>query len=198
MERTYPLLWPQGRPRTPSHNITYSRFDVTPSQAQREMIEEINRLGGRQIVISTDQRVKRDGTLYARDLNRTPDDPGVAVYFERKGERVCFCCDRYMRIWENMRAIGKTIEAMRGIERWGSTEMLDRAFTGFAALPAPSSENHPHWSDVLGVSMTADAVTVEQAYRKKAKTAHPDHGGSAEEMTVLNRAREEALEAING
>jgi len=193
MERAFPLLWPQGRKRTPAHQVTLSRFDVPPSQAQREMIEEIQRMGGRSIVISTNQRAKLDGTLYAKDLNRTPDDAGVAVYFERKGQRVCFCCDRYHRVWENMRAIGKSIEAMRGIERWGSAEMLDCAFTGFVALPAPSDESE--WWNVLGVSRSATVAEIENAYRAKAKLAHPDLGGSAADMAALNQAKDSAMEA---
>ena len=188
MEQAYPLQWPQGRSRTPRHKVTYSRFDVTPSKAQSEMLGEIQRMGGRNIVVSTDRRVKRDGTLYARDLQSTPDDAGVAVYFERKGQRVCFCCDRYGKIWENMRAIGKTIEAMRGIERWGSAEMLDQAFTGFTALP-PADEKRPWWV-VLGVSESASAKEANDAWRAKCKDA------SEAELYELNAAREESRNTI--
>jgi hypothetical protein len=43
-------------------------------------------------------------------------DPGVAVYFTYKGNEVVLCCDTYERIWENVYAIGKTIENLRAIE----------------------------------------------------------------------------------
>ncbi len=159
------------------------------------MIGEIQRMGGRNIVISTNVQTKRDGTPYAKDIGRIPDDAGVAVYFERKGSRVCFCCDLYQKIWENMRAIGKTIEAMRGIERWGSAEMLDRAFTGFAALPAPEGHNQPHWTHVLGLDRHSTPQMIELRYRTLAKKQHPDHGGSDEAMARLNKARREGLES---
>lgn len=189
MELAYPLQWPAGRPRTKPWEVTYSRFDTTPGKAQREMLVEIQRMGGDDIIVSTNQRVKRDGTLYAVDLNKTPDDAGVAVYFTRKGDRVCFCCDLYARVWENMRAIGKTIEAMRGIERWGSAEMLDQAFTGFTALPSPDSvtESQSAWWTVLDVSPNATKDEINQARRHKAK------GASEAELYRLNIARDEAL-----
>lgn len=73
------------------------------------------------------------------------------------------------------------------IERWGSTDLLDRAFTGFAALPAGRS----CW-DVLGIPPGSPPEKVDAAYRALAKSLHPDAGGSDDEMAALNRAREEA------
>ncbi|KAF8582449.1 TPR-like protein [Ramaria rubella] len=43
---------------------------------------------------------------------------------------------------------------------------------------------------VLGVSRDADKRTVKRAYRKKAKTAHPDKGGSEATMAAVNQAYE--------
>ncbi len=200
VERTFPLLWPEGRPRTHPNKVGYSRFDVTAGQAQDHMLYQIHLMGGKQVVISTDQRVKKDGTLYARDMNRSVDDAGVAVYFERNGQRVCFCCDKYYLIWENMRSIGKTIEAMRGIERWGSAEDLDRAFTGFTALPAPGQAHSQQWWIVLGIDRDASVDDIKTAYRRKAKDLHSDvTGGSDQAMSELNVARDQALmERENG
>ncbi len=182
MERAYPLQWPADRPRTPYEEREDSRFDVTPDRAQRDMRHQIEMMGGEDIIVSTNQRVRRDGMIYAADLGRTPDDPGVAVYFKRKDRRMCFACDQYPRIWENMRAIGKTIRALRGIERWGSHEMMDRAFTGFAALPPPDPSTlsvaptgpdqlPPPWHEVLGVEPTAAWSEIRTAYREKMREA---------------------------
>ena len=186
MEQVFPLQWPAGRPRTASHRRAYSRFDVTPGKAQNEMHAEISKMGGRNVVVSTNLRVRQDGGIYAADANKTPDDPGVAVYFERKGDRVAFCCDQYPRIWENMRAIGKTIEAMRGIERWGSAEMLDRAFTGFTALPSGA----PPWWETLGCSRDAGKHEMNAAYRAKARGASEAH------LKALNLAKDDAFASL--
>lgn len=87
-----------------------------------------------------------------------------------------------------MRAIGKTVEAMRGIERWGASDMLDRAFTGFEALAAPEQ-----WWQVLGVGQSASRDEISRAYREKARTAHPDQGGSDAAMARLNAARDQGI-----
>ncbi|KIL56237.1 hypothetical protein M378DRAFT_37691, partial [Amanita muscaria Koide BX008] len=43
---------------------------------------------------------------------------------------------------------------------------------------------------VLGVARDADGKTIKKAYRKKAKLAHPDKGGSEAKMATLNEAYE--------
>ena len=48
--------------------------------------------------------------------------------------------------------LAKSIEAMRGIERWGPSQMMERTFTGFAALPEKSGSD---WWDVLQVRRDA-------------------------------------------
>jgi curved DNA-binding protein CbpA len=42
--------------------------------------------------------------------------------------------------------------------------------------------------DVLGVPRDADTAAIRKAYRRKAKTAHPDGGGNAEAFAALERA----------
>src|SRR5689334_9122873 len=50
------------------------------------------------------------------------DDPGVAVYFKRKGQELCIACDKYLRVSDNLHAVGIAIEAFRTIERHGTGE----------------------------------------------------------------------------
>lgn len=181
----YPLHWPEGVPRTPLQAREHSRFKVTPDRARRGLLQEIDRLvlgsearGWRVnrdlIVISTNLRLRQDGEPMMSQ--RPPEDTGVAVYFERKGTRLSFACDRWRTIHDNMHAISKTIEALRGIERWGATDMLERAFKGFEALPGPGTEN---WSQVLGVLPHTPTIDVRRAYHRLRKLHHPDHGGNA-------------------
>lgn len=187
MTDAYPLAWPHGWPRTKSRQR--ARFDMTMDRATREVVNEIARLGGRYVVISTNIPVRRDGLPYA---NARPNnaDPGVAVYFERKGKQMVFACDKWDQVKDNIRAVCKTIEAMRGIERWGASDMMERAFSAFTAIEPPRSP----WG-VLGVKPNATREEVEAAYRAKAKEVHPDTGGSTAAMAELNQARDDALRA---
>jgi hypothetical protein len=94
-------------------------------------------------------------------------DTGVAIYFIRKGKQMCIHCDRWDRVEDNIHAIAKTIEAMRGIERWGTGDMVDATFTGVLAISAPDD-----WRTVLGHPTTLEQA--EAAYRKAARSA-PGH-----------------------
>jgi len=139
-------------------------------------------------VLSSNLALRNDGLPYANQ--RQPSDPGAAVYFQRRGKSLVFACDRWDKVEHNLRAIAKTIEALRGIERWGSSDLMERAFNGFEALPAPEQ-----WWQVLGVGQGAGRDEISRAYRDKARAAHPDQGGSHAAMARLNAARDQALSA---
>ena len=77
-------------------------------------------------------RLRLDGLPYS---NQTPPaDKGVAVYFTHKKQAMCFACDRWDRVQDNIYAIAMTIQALRGIERWGSGSMVEQAFLSVSTL----------------------------------------------------------------
>ncbi len=102
------------------------------------------------------------------------EDPGVAIYYSWKGEQYCLSCDKYKDISDNMQAINKTIEAIRGIERWGTGEMMRAAFQGFKELPPPPPEPEFDPYKVLGVGLGSSNDEIKAAYRVLAKKYHPD------------------------
>ena len=134
------------------------------------LLHEIHLLGGTLPVLSTNMPL-RLGRVCPTLNFRQPEDKGVAVYFTLKGQQMCFACDRWDSVADNVHAIRKTIEALRGIERWGTGDMVQQAFTGFIALPS----NSP-WA-VLGLKPDANPDEIKAAYREKARTATPDQGG---------------------
>lgn len=139
------------------------------------------------VVISTDIPTRLDGLPRS---DRTASDPGAAVYWRKGSHTRCMAIDRYRRTADNLAAIAATLEAMRAVERHGGAEILDRAFTGFVALPAPEQ-----WFTVLGVSAHATRDQIEEAFRALAMKHHPDRpGGSDTEMSRINTARDEGLQ----
>ncbi|MCW5943264.1 MAG: hypothetical protein KIS66_13615 [Fimbriimonadaceae bacterium] len=178
----FPCRWPATRPRTPEAKREAGRFKVASKTAGAELERELNLFGATSAVL----------TLNYAEQKRAPE---AALWFGWNGAERVIACDRYLSRDANVRAIGLTIEAMRGIERWGTGEMLEQAMTGFSALPPPNATivvaERP-WYEVLGVFPSAPVEVCETVYRTLSKSAHPDAGGSSERMAELNRAIEEA------
>jgi hypothetical protein len=204
MIEAYPLSWPEGRPRTPRHAREAARFDTSLARARDGVINQIEIMGGRYtwmkretaLIISSNLTLRQDGLPYANQ--RQPEDPGVAVYFTYKKRQMCFACDRWTKVEDNMQAIAKTIEALRGIARWGTGDMMEAAFKGFAALPAPGASKH--WRDLLDVPDTGtkaeQLARARMHYRACASANHPDKGGDTNKMAEYNNAWDQALKEI--
>lgn len=190
--QAYPLTWPDGWPRTPDHKRKRTApFKIGADKARRELTEELRRLGAREVVVSTNTATRRDGMPYADASRRIIRDPGVAVYFTLKGRQLSMARDTYERIEDNLRSIGLAVAAIRAVERHGGSHMMERAFSGFAAIAPPTS----CWV-VLGIKPGSTVDEVRAAWRKKIVTAHPDAGGSTDDTVELNRARDAALREI--
>ena len=189
---SYPLSWPLGRPRSPER--WDASFTSSFASARDGLLHELRLMGADGLVLSTNVELRRDGLPYA---GRTPDDPGVAVYFSWRKQQYAFACDCWQKVEHNLQAIRKTIEAVRGIARWGTGEMVSAAFTGFLALPEEASPaSCQAWWEILGVDRLASRDEINVAYRYLAKISHPDQPrGSHELMQRLNEARRLGLEA---
>lgn len=212
----YPLQWPVGWKRTPASSRSVGRFnkkrtqttrygdgtshswqrseDVTIGEATMRLLAELERMGVPEydVVISSNLQLRLDGL--PRSGQAQPADPGVAVYWRDGGRDRCMAIDLYSKVEQNIAALAATIDAMRAIERHGGAAILDRAFTGFTALPAPivAGMSRPWW-EVLQVPRDAKREDVKAAYRRLASAAHPDKGGTEKAMAELNVAQEQAL-----
>lgn len=182
----YPLCWPPGRPRESARQP--SRFKVQSfSRVRDELLNELKLLRARSVILSSNLRLRQDGLPLAGQAQ--PADPGVAVYFTYKTREVCFACDRWRKIEDNMQAIRHTIEALRGIARWGTGDMVDAAFSGFSQLPAHAPP--PPWYVTLGCHSHAPTEDVKRIYRELAGRWHPDrNGGDDAKAKEINAAYE--------
>lgn len=187
--QAYPLTWPIGRKRWSGFRAR-AAFKMSDSDKVAHLHDELDRLNARDIVISTN----RPPYSRAKQIS----DPGVAVYFTRKGKELCIACDKWDKVEDNLHAVGLAIQAMRGLERWGTGDMVDAAFTGFTALPesiimGPGTARN--WWEVLQVSPDADFDIIEAAYKRLLHKAHPDKGGNATTFMELQEAFKQAKEA---
>lgn len=194
----YPLRWPEGWKRTPSYQrktATFSRQGkaLTVFDGVQRVLDELQRLGVHQddVIVSTNLQTRLDGL--PRSNQGRPGDPGVCVYWKpAKHPMRCMAVDRYDEVQDNLAAVAATLEAMRSIERHGGAAILDRAFTGFAALPAPDSGRRDWWT-VLGLQPEASATDIREAFNRLAREHHPDRGGSNERMAEIILARDAGL-----
>ena len=203
----FPLTWPAGWKRTPSHQRQVSKFgkrrtrenaaystleDLTIGEALDRLTAELQRLGARAVLISSNLRTRLDGLPYSNQP--APDDPGVAVYFRLNKQDRCLACDRYRRVAGNIAAIAAHVEALRAIDRYG-VGTLDQAFAGYTALPhSPAFD----WRLEFGLSPQQPVTLedVETIFRNLARVRHPDAGGTVDGMTRLTQARDAARKEL--
>lgn len=190
----YPLQWPEGWPRTESWKRGKPQFGAQFARDRDSVFRQLKR--GRRasnIVITSDLPTRNDGMPYA---NASCSDPGIAVWWIEKGRERVLACDRWRHINYNLRAIDLTLEALRGLDRWGASEVVERAFAGFAALPpgADAPRGPRPWRDVIGGSWPEGIdrdelfVIAKSRYRKAIEAAHPDRGGDPAVAAELNVA----------
>jgi len=120
------------------------------------------------------------------------DDPGVAVYFRLSGRDQVFACDKWDRVPDNIASIAAHVEAIRAIDRYG-VGTRERALEGYRAA-IPASVDDVPWRDVLGVELGTVWHDVVAAYHARVHEAHPDKGGSREQMERVKQAFEAAKE----
>lgn len=195
----FPLAWPEGWKRVASYNRKEATFTkggrrLTIMNGSERVLEELEKLGvhSDDVIISSNVRTRLDGLPRAGEPK--PSDPGVCVYWRKTSNEPmrCMAVDRYLEVADNLAAIAATLEAMRAIQRHGGAAILDRAFTGFAALPAPAGGRRDWWT-VLGLTSSAGRDEILAKHRELARENHPDRGGDAQRMADINAARDEAL-----
>jgi hypothetical protein len=196
----FPLSWPIGWKRTQRYSrksrapFRSRGQSMTVGEAVRRLTGELQRLGVRSgdFIVSSNLETRLDGLPYANQ--REPDDSGVAVYFRLRNADRVMACDTWTRVADNLAAIAGHIDAIRRVDRYG-VGSLDQAFAGYVGLPAKGET----WRATLGFGPDdqVDIAKVEQAFRDRARSAHPDiEGGSHDAMASLTMARDEAKRAL--
>lgn len=183
-----------------------SRFTSTWRDTEELLLREIDALGGKRVAIGVDipeTDFKINGELRARARAATP---AVEVAFESKHGPLLYRCDRYatgpyynkMEDWQhNVRAIALTLEALRAVDRHGSSHSGEQ-YTGFKAITSgrtsdffPSVAAADLWlrsEEVLGF-VGGEGLSLKEAYRSAARVHHPDRGGSPEMWAKVDEAK---------
>lgn len=187
----FPLQWPAGWKRTAAASRKRATFGkkgatgtarLTVAEALKRVRTVLQQMGVRDfnMIISANVPLRQDGL--PRSGAPEPADPGVAVYWQDTSKdgwpRRCMAIDMYDRAADNLAAVAATLDAMRAVQRHGGAEILDRTFTGFAAIEHKPGDQS-HWSVILGCDRNANTSEVRQAFLRARSAAHPDRDGGA-------------------
>lgn len=185
MERK-PLAWPENEPRTPGMERQGKSLFLTPISRTLDQLErELLRFGATDIVLSIDTPFR--GKIA---------DTAAALFFSLPGPRaISITCDMFLKQDDNVRGLYKIVESMRTIERFGGSNVSQKAFSGFAALPPPKD----CWKTLgiskgigAGLSPKLKREFVMEAFRDRAREGH----AAGADMAALTEARDEALKQL--
>lgn len=144
---------------------------------------EIAAKGGTDVVIGIvcdEGQISMSGALKAGSRTAVRH-PGAEVSFELPdGRRLVFHTDAYGDLRQNLRAIGKGLEALRAVDRYGITS-TDEQYAGFQQLTAGGPD----------ASRGARLVELHGSVAKALKVTHPDHGGDAGQFADVQAYRQQ-------
>lgn len=198
--------WPNNR--TPSHARKRATFRASYNDTLSLLESELEKLRAKHVIIQAGfepKDIRNDG--WPRSSARPKNDPGVIVSFQTGKGPLSFPCDRFDAWEDNLRAIAKSLEALRAVDRYGVTRGEEQ-YKGFAQLPAPEAAGKmtrteaaeflsAHSSFHSNMILTLSG-SFREAYRQAARRLHPDvNGGSHDQFVKLGQA-EAILNEVHG
>lgn len=148
------------------------------SQTQTELGIEFERWG----VTEWDTNYPRGARL--EGFNQDETSKTVTLRYIKDGKTINLSMGKQARAVDNLRVLYLAIKSIRLNEKRGIGEVVEQAYLQLAG----AITFNPY--EVLGVFETAPIEVVEAAYKARVRSAHPDAGGSTQEMTKLNKAIE--------
>lgn len=182
---------------TPGYQQKSAPFRASYPDTLDLLESELNKIHAKGILIQAyfyRKDIRNDGWPRA---SARPSKQGVIVTFEKHSwsggkaviSTMSLPCDRF-KVWEdNLRAIAKSLEALRMVDRYGVTRNNEQ-YRGFTALPPAEDKDsrmaaieflsqHTNWS------ISQVEKDLNGAYRSAARVLHPDKAGTHELFVQL-------------
>jgi hypothetical protein len=119
-------------------------------------------------------------------MRQTEEDRTVHLTYHKDGRPVKLTMGKQARAVDNLRVLYLAVEAMRMNEKRGLGEVIQDAYLQLAG-PEPTIDPY----QLLGIRPDASIEFAEAAWKFMMKSAHPDAGGSEEQVKKLNAAIEQ-------
>lgn len=200
--------WPAGRTATPAPSRVRGPFRMTYERIKAELLEELRKLGAREVVLLADADAAQFTRYGELRVDAKMRGPGIVLRFvDSDDRRQEYACDTYQHWHDNLRAIGLTLEALRGIDRWGAIAK-GAQYEGMKALPAQAGQGmtaeaaaallvayHPLARHLTAGAVLDDGRVFTEAVRAARAETHPDKtGGDRARYDQVETARQ-VLEA---
>lgn len=181
------ITWPRDLTR----NRKRSPFSATWSATMSDLHRELRHLGGGtrypesvlQIALREQDFRKTDGMPRA---NSIPEHPGVILNVETGKGPMSMPCDKFDRWQDNLRAITLSLEALRRIDRYGTTPG-DEQYRGWLAIEQRAEFD----SAKAAIKLLADLAEmpppssedgIAAAYKAARRKTHPDRNGGDQSL----------------
>ncbi len=200
------VAWPAHQPQTPAKNRKAAQFTMDNLDRLTLLENELRCLSAKEVTLSawivpSRGQIRKDGWP---SVNAKAVAPGVILSFTSAGKKREFAADQYLHWLDNLYAIGKILEALRGIDRWGGAS-AGKQYAGFspvvAAAAAPVSAVFgsaqaaavfiaKHANGHSAAQILNNSLAAKTAYSAASIKLHPDTGGSHEAFIQLQQAKE--------
>lgn len=176
--------WPGDRTRSPIRSNFSASFADTCRLLERELLH----LRAKHVLVQidcNDSEITVDGQMRAKCRLRSQ---GIILTFESKFGPLQYPCDRFNDWRDNLRAIAKSLEALRTVDRYGVT-MRAEQYRGWKKLTLRGDDEFANADEAAAflarhavpgttaVMLMSDLDLCRTYYKKAAVTNHPDRGG---------------------
>ncbi|MCV7230703.1 molecular chaperone DnaJ [Mycolicibacterium komossense] len=123
--------------------------------------------------------------------NSVPAHPGVILNVESNKGPLSMPCDKFDRWKDNLRAISLSLEALRRVDRYGTTPGNEQ-YRGWQAIEAPKQSPKQLIEFLAGVAdmpppSSADGIAL--AYKTARRKSHPDRNDGDQSLwDIVERA----------
>jgi hypothetical protein len=172
-----------------------STFRATYPKTLDELENELSKIRAKEIIIQveglTRDDIRNDGWPRSGNWKNGYGGPGVIVSFESPKGAMSFPCDKFRDWQDNLRAIAKSLEALRMVDRYGVTRGNEQ-YKGWAQLP-PSNGQMDQKAAVeflnsllgAGLSIQSDRHVIAAICKRAKIEYHPDQ--ATDENAKLHR-----------
>jgi len=196
--------WPPEQPATPVGRRKPGLFTADYLARLNLLESEMTAVSAKDAILTAfipKNQIRADGWPLS---SAKAAGPGLILSFTSNGQPREFAADHYDDWKDNLYAVAKTLEALRGINRWGGASS-GKQYAGFSPVLAPDAQPMPasfassqsaavfladHAEGWSAGQILNNSLVLKSAYNAASIKLHPDTGGTHEGFVQLQQAKD--------